>query len=66
MGFLDWFFKPKQAVGPTKRQRFCAGYSNRVQLNSVTADGRRGVCPVCGKNNRRTKTGTSFWHSGPQ
>jgi hypothetical protein len=62
MGFLDWFFKPKQAVETTKRQRFCSGYINGVQLNSITADGSRGVCPVCGKDSRRTKSGTSYWH----
>jgi hypothetical protein len=71
MGFLDWFFKPKKEVATANTQprqsypipqRFCVGYSSKQQLNSVTEDGRRGVCPTCGKECRRTKAGTSYWH----
>ena len=63
MGLLDWFFKPKKAeAAPDKTTRFCDGYRDKLQLNSVTEDGGRGICPVCGKDCRRTKAGTSYWH----
>ena len=65
MGLLDWFFKPKKAeAAPDKTYpaRFCDGYRDKLQLNSVTEDGGRGICPVCGKDCRRTMAGTSYWH----
>ncbi len=65
MGLLDWFFKPKKAeTAPEKTYpaRFCGGYRDKLQLNSITEDGKWGICPVCGKDCRRTKAGTSYWH----
>tara|TARA_R100001086_G_scaffold218675_1_gene135452 strand:- start:319 stop:531 length:213 start_codon:yes stop_codon:yes gene_type:complete len=65
MGLLDWFFKPKKVEAEpdqTYPNRFCDGYRDKLQLNSITEDGGRGICPVCGKDCRRTKAGTSYWH----
>ena len=63
MGFLDFFRKPKEVEAePDKTARFCDGYLDNLQLNSVTEDGGRGICPVCGKDCRRTMAGTSYWH----
>ena len=70
MGLLDWFFKPKKVEAEpdqtypdqTYPDRFCDGYRDKLQLNSITEDGGRGICPVCGKDCRRTKAGTSYWH----
>ena len=64
MGLLDWFFKPKKVEGALDNYpaRFCDGYLDKLQLNSVTEDGGRGICPACGKDCRRTMAGTSYWH----
>jgi len=65
MGFLDFFRKPKEVKAEpdhTYSSRFCVGHQDRQQLNSVTEDGKRGICPACGRDCRRTAAGTSFWH----
>ena len=65
MGFLDFFRKPKEVEAEpdkTYAARFCNGYRDKLQLNSITEDGKRGICQSCGKDCRRTKIGASFWH----
>ena len=65
MGFLDFFRKPKEVEAEhdnTYPARFCVGYQDKHQLNSITEDGRWGVCPACGRDCRRTAAGTSYWH----
>ena len=63
MGILDFLFRPKKAEPvDTDTSRYCVGYRDKLQLNSITEDGKRGICPSCGKDCRRTKTGVSFWH----
>lgn len=66
MGILDFLRKPKKVEPVDIPSRFCIGYQEKRKLNSVTEDGKRGICSACGKDCRKTEDGTSYWHVGKQ